>query len=337
MAIDLDTFLVALYTIVDDQYQQHIAAAKPGRPGPRPTVSDSEVLTLAVCAQWWGRSERAFLRYARTYWREYFPRLLSQSAYNRRCRDLTGVLVALIPLVARELRAATAAYEVLDTVAVPVARRCRGCRWRLLGDVAALGWGGSDKDWYYGCKLLLAVLPKGGVTGFVLAPASTEDRWLADALLSWRAAPHARPRQRQDLLRPTRPNGTPYVGPTGPRWPSAGAGSPSAGPYLADKGFAGAAWQAHWRQDYGATVLPPPKGRGPAQRRAKRQHSRWRQIIETINGRLAGTFGLHFPGARTPHGFLTRIAAKLAAVNLGLWLNRLFARPALALATLFPA
>ena len=38
-----------------------------------------------------------------------------------------------------------------------------------------------------------------------------------------------------------------------------------------------------------------------------------------------------------PHGLLTRIAAKLAVVNLGLGLTPLFDRPALALATLFPA
>ena len=50
MAIDLDTFLVALYTIVDDLSQQQAVARKPGRPGPRPVVSDSEVLTLALCA-----------------------------------------------------------------------------------------------------------------------------------------------------------------------------------------------------------------------------------------------------------------------------------------------
>ena len=123
------------------------------------------------------------------------------------------MLVALVPLVARELGAAGAAYEVLDTVAVPVVRRCRGCRRRRLGEIAALGWGGSDKDWYYGCKLLLAVLPTGGVTGFVLAPASTEDRWLAEALLGWRAAPQMRPRQRQDLLRPTRPQWHALCGP----------------------------------------------------------------------------------------------------------------------------
>ena len=109
MAIDLDTFLVALYTIVDDLSQQPVAARKPGRPGPRPVVADSAVLTLALWAQWWGRSERAFLRYARAHWRAYFPRLLSQSAYNRRCRALAEQLVALVPLVARALQAAGAA------------------------------------------------------------------------------------------------------------------------------------------------------------------------------------------------------------------------------------
>lgn len=94
MAIDLDTFLVALSTIVDDLYQQPAAPAKPRRPGPPPVMSASEVLTLALCRQWGGRSERAFLRYVRAHWRAYFPRVLSQRAYNRRCRDVAGVLVA---------------------------------------------------------------------------------------------------------------------------------------------------------------------------------------------------------------------------------------------------
>ena len=60
MPMDLDTFLVALYTIVDDLYQQHAAPAKPVRPGPPPTVSDSEVLTLALCAQWRGARSGRF-------------------------------------------------------------------------------------------------------------------------------------------------------------------------------------------------------------------------------------------------------------------------------------
>lgn len=129
MVIDLDTFLVALYTIVDDLYQQHAAPAKPRRPGPRPVMSDSEVLTLALCQQWGGRSERAFLRSVRQHWRAYFPRVLSQSAYNRRCRDMAGVLVAFVPLVARDglrsgrYRGGTLAAPVSGTQPAAVCRR----------------------------------------------------------------------------------------------------------------------------------------------------------------------------------------------------------------------
>ena len=38
MTVDLDTFLVALYTIVDDLYQEHFAPLKPQRPGKRPYI-----------------------------------------------------------------------------------------------------------------------------------------------------------------------------------------------------------------------------------------------------------------------------------------------------------
>ena len=71
--------------------------------------------------------------------------------------------------------------------------------------------------------------------------------------------------------------------------------------------------------------------RGP---RARRQHSGWKQVVETINGHL-GVFGLHFPGARSKWGLLSRVAAKVAAMNLGILLNRLYGRPDLAVATLF--
>ncbi len=48
MTLDLDTFLTALYTIVDDLYKQHCAHHKPIRPGRQPKLSDSEVLTLMI-------------------------------------------------------------------------------------------------------------------------------------------------------------------------------------------------------------------------------------------------------------------------------------------------
>lgn len=335
MTLDLDTFLVALYSITDDLYQAHCACHKPRRPGQHPHLSDSEVLTLALCAQWFGPSERAFIRYIMEHWRAYFPRLLSQSAFNRRSRDLAGVLVHLVAVIARQLQAYLAPYQVLDTVPVPLMRRCRGHRHRLFGDEAAIGRGGSDKEWYYGCKLLVAVTDSGVITGFLLAPASTEEHWVAEAFLCWRAHGEAWPLSPQQLPKPYRRNGKKYVGPTGPLWPRSGVGLANPVPYITDNGFFGAWWQAHWQGDYGATLLTPKHYRGDQAQALRRQHSGWRQVVETINEHLEHVFGLSFPKARSKWGLLTRIAAKLVALNLGIWLNRHFGRPDFAFATLF--
>ena len=186
MTVDLDTFLVALYTIVDELYQRHVAPHRPVRRGRRAELSDSEVVTLMVCAQWHGRSERGFVRFARRYWRGYFPRLLDQGAFNRRVRDLTGALTQLVPVVADELGATMAPYQVIDGVGMPLARRTRGIHHRRFGDEAGIGRGGADKDWFFGCKVLLSCAPNGAVTGFVVGPADTEERWLAEAWACWR-------------------------------------------------------------------------------------------------------------------------------------------------------
>lgn len=335
MTDELDTFLVALYTIIDDLYQAHVAEAARHRPGVAPVVSDSEVLTLAVCAQWYGRSESGFLRYVDRHWRRYFPRQLEQSAFNRRVRGLHGVLTMLVPRVAAALGAVGAPYQVVDGVGVPLARRTRGQRHRQFANEAAIGRGGVDKDWYYGCKALLRCTDQGLITGFVVGPASTEERWLADALMCWSVAAHAQPWGPDDLP-PAHRNKGRFRGPTGPLWPRLGAGDPTAVPIIADAGFKGAVWSAHWRADYGATVLTADTYHGDQVAAARRQHHAWRQIIETVNNSLEHTLHLLFPAAHSWWGLRARLAAKFLAHNLGIWLNRLFGRHDLALATLFP-
>lgn len=332
--MDLDTFLVTVYTRIDDLYRTVFAPQRPRRRGARPQMSDSEVLTVVICAQWSGRSERRFLRFVQRYWQAYFPRLLSQSAFNRRCHDLRGVLIALGPQLASQIPAG--AYAVLDSVPVPLARRCRGRRHRLFADEAAIGWGGSDGDRYYGCRLLVVAAQRGPITGWTLGPADTDDRWLAEACFCWRADPLGAPRTAADLP-PSHRRGGGYVGPTGPIRPRAAAGLPCPGPYLADRGFAGRNWIAPWTARYGAPVLTHRSYGGDADTRAvRRQHSRLRQRIEGVLAHLAATFHLPFPRARTDAGLLLRIGAKIAAFNLAVLLNLQLGRPPYAFADLAP-
>jgi hypothetical protein len=84
--LDLDSFLVSLYVLVDDWWKAACSSdtPKPGRPA---LLADSEVLTLAILSQWPRfRSERDFWRFASSHLREYFPTLCSQSQFNRRVR-----------------------------------------------------------------------------------------------------------------------------------------------------------------------------------------------------------------------------------------------------------
>ena len=344
MAKDLDTFLVALYSKIDDLYQHYIAPTKPHRPGQKAELSDSEVLTLLICAQCLGWSERRLVNHVQEHWRGFFPHMLTQSAFNRRGRDLAGVMARLVPLLAEAIAAECEekhldleAYQALDGLPIPLLRRCRGEKHLCFASEAGVGHGGSDREWFYGCRLLIATKADGTISGFVVGPAPTGERWLAEALFCWRSNPQAQPASPADLPPPHPRAGDPhvYVGPTGPIWPRQGVGQPSNGPYLTDRGFTGRMWNSHWAIDHQAHVLPPPTLGGEDAKGARKSHSRLRQIVETVNGHLKANFHISFPGARTLWGLMSRISSKLAALNFGIWLNQLLGRRKLAFATLF--
>jgi hypothetical protein len=340
-AEDLATFLATVYCTIDELYVERFGAHKPARPGVAPVASDSEVLTLLVLAQWQHqRSERRFVRYVGTHWRAYFPRVLSQSAYNRRARDLAGVLAALGPAVAaRVVRVWPGVhYEVVDGVPVPLARRCRGLRRKgWTAEQAALGRGGSDQDWYFGAHLVAAVHPSGAVTGFVSGPADTGERWLAEALLRRRhdpMAPQPTAAEFARVLGPSHQKGGHRHGPSGPVQARLAAGVPAGGAYVADLGFRGRDWQGYWQTAYGATVVTKadlPAAATDAQQRALRYTAcHIRQAVETVFGWLTARFGLAFPRARSMPGLLARLGAKIAAFNCSVYLNHLCGRPPLA-------
>ena len=70
--MDLDSLLTALYFLID-QWWNGTHSRKTSRAGRPPLISDSEILTLAIFAQWHRfRSERDFWRFANAHLRKYF-------------------------------------------------------------------------------------------------------------------------------------------------------------------------------------------------------------------------------------------------------------------------
>jgi Transposase DDE domain len=217
--MDLDSFLVSLYVLVDDWWKLD-RSSKPPKIGRPALLTDSEVLTLTILAQWPRfRSERDFWRFASSHLRSYFPTLCSQSQFNRRVRALEPELRALQLAFARELAEPSALYRVVDTTLVPAMARVRASRKGLFCGQASFGRSTSKTEWVYEFKVALVVDPEGVVSAFGLAPAASDERPIGDALIA---------SDRYDV-------------------------------YLADKGFTGVEWERRWMEVYAALVAAAPK------------------------------------------------------------------------------
>ena len=183
--MDLDSFLVSLYVLVDDWWRVSRHSSTPPRPGRPALLTDSEVLTLAILAQWPRfRSERDFWRFADAHLRGYFPDLCSQGQLNRRIRALEPQMRALQQALAGGLADPSAVYRVLDTTLVAAIVRVRASRKGLFCGQATFGRSASKTEWVYGFKVALVVDPEGVITAFGLAQASSDERPIGDALLA---------------------------------------------------------------------------------------------------------------------------------------------------------
>jgi hypothetical protein len=304
--VDVDTFLTTLYVMVDDFCHSYPPKTNPG---PEASLSESEVVSLAIFARW-NRftSERDFYRYAEANLRDAFPTLPDRSQFNRlACSHIELIEAVAVHLVAL-LEARRCPYEVLDSSAMPVrdAKR-RGSGW--LAGQADIGWSNS-LGWYEGFRLLTSVNPQGVITGFGFAPASTKDQPLAETFFALRS------------------EANPRLG---------SVGSAALGPYVADKGFEGEENHRRWLDLYGACVVCPPKRNGRKRRWPKRLR-RWaasiRQIIESVYEKLHDTFGLRRERPHNMAGLRARLAARVALHNFCIWLNEQLGRPRLAFADL---
>jgi hypothetical protein len=304
--IDMDTFLLTLYVMVDDFCKSHLPPVK--RPGPRASLSRGEVITLAIFGQWYRfRGQRDFYRYAQQKLRPSFPTLPNRSQFNRLVRNHRDSIVAFCLYLSETLEARQVLYEILDTSGVPVRNvKRRGRGW--LAGLANIGWC-TRLGWFNGFRLLIAVNPEGVITGFGFGEGSAKEQPLAETMLFMRCQ-------------------------TEPAIPS--VGRPALGPYVVDTGFEGEDNHQRWRLLYNADVICKPKSN--SKKAWSKPWRRWlhsiRQMVETVYANLMEFFRLDKERPHDLTGFQASLSAKMALHNFCIWLNKSLGRAPLAFAEL---
>ncbi len=184
-SISLIDLLTIIYVLVDDWYQANGVILLKGKPGAKPQFTDSEVITLILAQDYIPYpSETQYLGFIRANYLALFPKLVDQSQFNRRARNLR--------LLVEELRRYWIMQKgwhdqhcfLLDTKPIPVVGYKRDKHHSDFLGSAAFGKCASRHMEYFGYKFVAVTTLFGIPIFYDLVPANTDERLAAQAVLN---------------------------------------------------------------------------------------------------------------------------------------------------------
>ena len=182
--LDLETLFTIIYVLVDDWYQTKGKLFLKGKPGRKAKFSDSELMTLLLAMDFVPYpSESQFLAFMRANHLELFPKLVSQSQFNRRLRALRLLVEELRKQWMRKLGVEFETYFLLDTKPLPILGYKRSKKRSDFRGSAAYGYCESRRLRYFGYKLVMITTLSGIPIAYELVPADTDDRVAANEVL----------------------------------------------------------------------------------------------------------------------------------------------------------
>ena len=182
--MDLDTFIVATYCLVDEAMDESLGDEERLRKrGPNPTLDDREVLTIELVGEFLGiDTDEGIYRYFRRHYDSWFPALgvVHRTTFARQAANLWKVK----ELLWRALLASRVEHDpkvsLVDSFAVPVCSFAKAPRCKGFAGEAAYGHDAMNKGFFYGFRAHLKVCWPGVIVAASLAPANEHDRWVVE-------------------------------------------------------------------------------------------------------------------------------------------------------------
>lgn len=289
MITDFDDFVTWMFVLIDDLWQE--IAPLYTRPGPQPTCSDSELITMAIvgeCREW--DKETNLLG----EWQNYphlFPCVPERTRFNRRRRNLMGAINHIRQLVLKVLDVAQDRQCVIDSLPIEVVQfhlvPASTGDWDAHG--ATFGHCATKQQTIYGYRLTLLITAGGVILDFVLTSANADEREAARDLLD----------DKRNLV------------------------------VIGDKGFLSAELATALLEQCGIQLITLPKRNQTSQvtLAVRRLINQVRQIIETVNGQLTEQFQIETNHAQSFWGLCARLYTKLTAHTLCIYLNHRLGNP----------
>jgi len=183
-SITIVELLTTIYVLVDDGYHATGQQWLKGKPGMKPEFSDSEMLTLMLAQDFIPYpGETQYVGYIRANYGREFPKLVDQSQYNRRARNLRYVVEMLRRQWLGRLGVEDPKQLLVDTKPIPVMGYKRSKSHSEFAGSAGYGHCAARHLNYFGYKLVMLTTLDGLPVVYDLVPANTDEREAADVVL----------------------------------------------------------------------------------------------------------------------------------------------------------
>lgn len=291
-----EDFITTIFCLIDDELKKITEKKALRRGGFSPLLSDSEVITMEVVAEFLGiDTDKGAWEYFQDHGKALFPRLGSRANFAKQASNLWHVKQEIQKHFAQSMGAFNDSLHQVDGFPMPVCKFARAYFSRIFRGEAAYGYCASKKETYYGFKGNVMISSEGIVTGITVTAANIDER---EAL--WETV-------------------------TGIK-----------GLLIADKGLIGADFQKNIRQETGINLQTAVRSNMQETRSndSLKWLVSTRRLVETVIGQLTERFQIEKVRARKLLSLTNRIARKILSHTVCVLINKQIGNPPLQFALL---
>jgi hypothetical protein len=259
----------------------------PKRTGPQPEIPDVVIIQLVILKNLLGfKYESSFLRFIQNLkLKSFFPRLPERSRFNRRLKILSPIIERIQFELLKRLKADDLKVRIIDTTPFPIVKLARRNQSKIVArNDLKVGYCSSQKYYYIGLKLSLAVNLEGVPTYFQFHPANKHDiRVLNQEAFNL--------------------SGLVLVG---------------------DKGYISQEIKDNLKQKLGIALITPYRKNQKNKQLTKKEKQllKNRKLIETVINQLKDQFNLDKLSAKSLLGFKERVRQIILTYTFGIYFNK---------------
>jgi len=282
--MSIEHFIITVYCLIDATLVKILGTQKIRQRGFEPNLSDAEVIAMEVIAEFLGiDTDKGAWAYFYNHWLTWFPNLGSRANFAKHAANVWQLKQRMQEILATKIGAFSDELHLADGFPMPVCQFKRANFNRSWKGTASYGYCASKAETYYGFKGNLLISSEGVISRITVTQANIDER---ESL--W------------DLVGNIK------------------------GVMIADKGLIGADYQAELRQFTGIDLQKA--ARANMQEKRSEKFIKWlvstRRLVETVIGQLVERFNIETVRARKLWYLTNRIARKILAHTIGVYINK---------------